>query len=321
MARPVGPDYLATPRRGPGMDHDFYDWRATWAQPRLRPGAVRLGVWFQVAVEWFPLDIAAHPFLPIGAPPRPYPDTQTYTQRDYGNRVGIYRMMDAFRGAGAPASAFVDARLAARYPLLVRHIREAGWEIVTAGLDAGALHHEGLAEDTERGMIAGALALLRAAGVEPAVWHSPSWSQSTRTPALLVQAGMRAMADWPNDEAPYEFRTPSGPILSLPAAYELSDRKILIERSNTLADFEDQMLRAFRRLRREAAEGPGGRLLTVNLSPWIMGQPYRIAALERLLAAFLDGGEDVAVVTVPEIEAAWRAAAGPVVRPGRSAPG
>ncbi len=308
MQRPVGPRYLDSPIRREGMDHDLYDWRATWSQPRLVwPGPVRLGVWFQVAVEWFPLDIGAHPFLPIGAPYRPYPDTQTYTQRDYGNRVGIYRMMDALRAARVPVSGFVNARIAARYPLLLRHIREEGWEIVAAGLDAGALHHEGLAEDVERGMIAEALALLRAGGAEPRAWHSPSWSQSTRTPVLLVEAGMTAMADWPNDEAPYVFRTPSGPILSLPAAYELSDRKILIERTNTLADFEDQMLRAFGRLRREAAEGPGGRLLTINLSPWIMGQPYRIAALERLLAAIFSG-EDVAAVTIPDIVAAHRAA-------------
>lgn len=303
---PTGPDYLLTPLRREGMDHDFYPWRDTWAAPRLDWGqGTKLGVWIQLAVEWFPMNISGQPFLPIGAPNRPWPDSETYTQRDYGLRVGIYRMMEALRARGVPVSAFVNARVAARYPALARAIREEGWEVVAAGLDAGAIHHEGLTEPEERAMIAEALALLRAAGLAPVAWHSPSWSQSTRTPRLLVEAGMTAMADWCNDEAPYVFETGAGPITALPATLDLSDRDIIGLNKNRQHEFGAAILRAGQRLLAEAEASGAGRLLTFNVSPWLMGQPYRIATFERLLDD-LFALEGVAPVRIPEILAATR---------------
>lgn len=298
---PTGPEHLQMPKLRAGMDHDFYAPRDTWSVPRLDFGPdVHLGIWLQIAVEWFPLDISGQPFLPIGAPARPWPDSETYTQRDYGNRIGIYRMMDALAARGMTASAFLNARVAQRYPILARYIREAGWDVVAAGLDAGAIHHEGLHEDTERAMIAEALSLLRAEGLEPAGWHSPSWSQSTRTPRLLREAGITAMADWANDEAPYAFQTGTGTIASLPAAFELSDREILFARQARLADFEANITAAARRLTREAADSGTPRLLCLNLSPWLMGQPFRIAGFERILDMLggIDGARTVQVADI-----------------------
>ena len=293
MTRPTGPSYLETPcRRHAAMDHDLYAWRDTWAAPRLSwAGGASLGVWIQMAVEWFPLNISGKPFLPVGAPDRAWPDTETYTQRDYGHRVGIYRMMDALRQRGLGASAFLNARVAQRYPILMRHILDEKLEIVAAGLDAGAIHHEGLSEADERGMIAETLAILRAHGAAPVAWHSPSWSQSTRTPRLLREAGLTAMADWANDEAPYLFATGAGPIISPPATIELSDREMIMIRKQRLQDVERSVLAAATRLAREAAESGQGRLLTLNVSPWIMGQPYRIAAFERMLDAIFAIGQ------------------------------
>lgn len=303
--KPTGPDYLITPMRRPGaMDHDFYDWRDTWAAPRLDWGdGTRLGIWIQLAIEWFPLNISGKPFLPIGAPDRPWPDSETYTQRDYGLRVGIFRMMDALRARGVPVSAFLNARVAARYPLLMRHILEEGWEIVAAGLDAGAIHHEGLDEPAERAMIDETLAILRGFDVRPVAWHSPSWSQSSRTPRLLREAGFTAMADWCNDEAPYLFETGAGPIISLPSTLDLSDRDMIGVNKLRQAEFETGILAAAKRLSREAEESGSGRLLTLNMSPWLMGQPYRMATFERILDA-LSAIELATFVTVPQICAA-----------------
>lgn len=302
MIRPTGPAYLETPlRRYRQMDHDFYAWRDTWSERRLQwSGDTTLGVWIQIAVEWFPLNISGKPFLPVGAPNRAWPDTQTYTQRDYGHRVGIYRMMDALKARGLTASAFLNARVAQRYPILMREILGEGWEIVAASLDAGSIHHEGLDEKTEAAMIAETLTIFDGFGVTPVAWHSPSWSQSTRTPRLLVEAGVTAMADWVNDEVPYRFDTGAGEIIALPSTMELSDREMLAVRKQPLQDVERSFIAAARRLTNEAKESGHGRLLTINLSPWIMGQPYRIAAFERILDQIF-AMEGAKSVTVPEI--------------------
>jgi peptidoglycan/xylan/chitin deacetylase (PgdA/CDA1 family) len=182
----------------------------------------------------------------------------------------------------------------------MREILSEGWEIVAASLDAGSIHHEGLDEKTEAEMIAETLAIFDGFGVKPVAWHSPSWSQSTRTPRLLLEAGVTAMADWVNDEVPYRFDTGAGEIIALPSTMELSDREMLAVRKQPLKDLEVSFVAAARRLAKEAKESGHDRLLTINLSPWIMGQPYRIAAFERILDEIfaIEGAKSV---TVPEI--------------------
>lgn len=285
MIEATGPNYSDTPlRRERQMDHDFYAWRDTWSAERLRwSEGTKLGVWIQLAVEWFPMNISGKPFLPVGAPTRPWPDSEVYTQRDYGNRVGVYRMLDAIKERNLKASAFINARVAQRYPILMKDILADGLDIVASGLDAGAIHHEGLTEEQEREMINEALGIFGQFDVSPTTWHSPSWSQSSRTPSLLLDAGIKAMADWCNDEAPYTFQTPKGSILSLPTSMELSDREMIGVRKQNIADAKRSFIAAAKRTLKEANESGHGHLLTINVSPWLMGQPYRAAAFEEIL--------------------------------------
>ncbi|MBE3638773.1 polysaccharide deacetylase family protein [Mangrovicoccus algicola] len=303
--RPTGPDYLVTPmRRAARMDHGFYDWRDTHGAAHLEfGGGVKLGIWVQLAAEWFPMDTTGQPFLPLGAPHRPWPDSQVYTQRDYGLRIGIYRLLDALAARGLEASLFLNARVASRYPELMRHVLASGHDIVAAGLDMGAIHHEGLSEADERAMIAEALEILAGYGIAPSAWHSPGWSQSSRTPALLSQAGITAMADWCNDEVPYDFATGQGSIVALPNLIELTDKEMIGRSKARLHEYEAAILRAARRLLAEAEQSGSGRILPLHVTSWLMGQPYRIAGFERLLDA-LAAMPGAGFVTVPQIRAA-----------------
>ena len=306
----LGQDYLRYPRRALGMDQTRYPYRAMRRAPAMRwPGGARVGVWITVHVEWFPLDMPSRPILPVGAIQRAYPDTQTYTARDYGNRVGIYRLLDAFAAHGARPTAAINAAVAERYPLLIQAICEAGWEVMAAGLDMGHLHYAGIPPDEERALVCHSLATLRqATGQAVLGWHSPAFTQSAITPELVADEGVRWMADWVNDEKPYDFALAGGgSVLALPAAHELSDTQIIELHSADLADFERQVLAAFHTIRAEASPDDG-RILSLSISPWLMGQPYRIAAMERILAALFDSGDAVSV-TAEQIAAAWYGAA------------
>jgi hypothetical protein len=55
-------------------------------------------------------------------------------------------------------------------------------------------------------------------------------------------------------------------------------------------DYEAQVMRAFQWLSLEAGAAGGGRILSLSVSPWIMGYPHRIATLQRLLARILNSG-------------------------------
>jgi allantoinase len=90
------------------------------------------------------------------------------------------------------------------------------------------------------------------------------------------------MCDWVNDDLPYRFATSAGEIINVPVNHELSDRQIVTVQQNSADSFCDQMRDAFTLLQSEAQAG-GGRMLTIQLTPYISGLPYRIGAVERLL--------------------------------------
>lgn len=150
----LDPAYLAYPRRREGYDHDLYDWSALRDRPPVTwPGGARVAVWIVVSLEWFPLVPVDTPFRAPGHMATPYPDYRHYTARDYGTRVGIVRLLDAFARVGAHVSIAANAAIARRAPGLLEEIVAAGHEVVAHSTDMNGTIATGLAEDDERGLI------------------------------------------------------------------------------------------------------------------------------------------------------------------------
>jgi allantoinase len=300
-------DYLRYPRRRRGMDHDRYDWSPLVRRPPVEwPGGARLALWVMPALEWFPLAGPAGPVHPPGALDEPYPDYRGYTHRDYGNRVGIFRVMAALDRFGLRATAAVNAAVCARYPFLVHEGARRGWEFVAHGLDMGHLHHAGLAPGEEAAMVDEALGTVRRVTGQPVRgWLSPGGSESPRTLDLLAARGIEYVCDWVNDELPYPIRTAGGPLHALPYAHELADTTVIWERRHSAAEWAEQVRAAADWLHAEAGRR-GGRALGLALHPWLIGQPHRIRALEAVLAHVM-GHPGVWPATGGEILAAARA--------------
>lgn len=300
----LGPEYLAYPMRRYGMDHDRYDWSML---PRRKPvewpGGARVALWLSIALEWFPLDMAGKPFRPAGGMVTRYPDLRHYTLRDYGNRVGIYRLLEALERRALRASVPVNAAVVQRYPSLVQRVVQHGHELVGHGLDMDHLHHGGM--EAEAALIARSLGLIRQATSDPVRgWLSPARSQSAQTLDLLAAAGVEYVCDWCNDDMPFEMRTANGPIHALPHNPDIDDYTILVQNHHSEAEFTQQLIDQFDVLYAEAAQS-GGRVMSISLRPWVIGQPYRMHALE----AALDHMSSRAMVwsaTGAEILAAWK---------------
>jgi len=305
------PNYLDYPWRRRGLDHDRFPHRnLPQAAPVVWPSKARVALWIAVHVGHYPMDMPKLPFMVPGGMERPYPSYWDYTQRDYGNRVGIYRLMRALDARGLRATALTNAVVAARYPALASEIAASKWEVAAAGMDMGKLHHGGLPEAEERALVQEAVGVLREA-FGPAVrgWHSPAHSQSMRTLDLVAEAGLDYVADWVNDDMPYPVGTAAGPLTAMPLAWDLSDQRLLFQQHMATEDFTDQAFRAFQTLYAEAAATGGGRILTLTLTPWVMGQPHRIRALGTLLDRLL-AHAGVWPATGAEIVDAWRAGTG-----------
>ena len=281
---PLPDDHLQYPRRRYGMDQDWYAWSMLPKRaPVTWPGGARIALWIVPALEFFPLNPPAAPFKAPGSMVTPYPDLRHFTLRDYGNRVGIFRVMRALDGLGLRASVTMNAAVAERAPFLVEEVNRRGWEIIANGIDMGHLHHAGLEVAAERELIQRSLETLRGISGQPVTgWLSPARSESMNTLDLLAEAGLDYVCDWVNDELPYKISTKSRPLYAMPHSHEIDDQTIIFQYKRSADEFADQVMDQFDVLYSESAD-QGGRIMAITLHPWICGQPHRIAALERAL--------------------------------------
>ena len=282
----LSPEYLAYPMRRQGMDQDFY---AASPMPTRKPvtwpGAKPVAVTLLVNLEWFPITPTDKPFRAPGHMVTPYPDYRHYTAREYGTRVGFYRLLDAFDNVGARVTVAVNSAIAQRYPSVVADILAAGHEIIAHSTDMNGTIDGSLPEEDERQLIRSARdTLTEAMGKAPRGWQSIARSQSWNMPRLLVEEGFDYMCDWVNDDLPYAFSTAAGPILSVPFNHELSDRQMIAVQQQSTDSVAQQIDDALVWLVKEAAQYASGRVLPFTLTPYITGLPYRMDAFEALLA-------------------------------------
>lgn len=280
----LDPAYLDYPGRGPGYDHDLYPWSAIHQRPAVAwPDGARIAVWPVIISEFFPLTPSDIPFRAPGHMATAFPDYRHYTARDYGNRVGIWRLLDAFEARGLKASVAMNVAVAERYPALLAAVLAGGHEIVAHSTDMNGAIDGSLAEAAEAAIIADTRRRWAALGQHPGGWHGIARSQSFRTPDLLRAQGFDWCCDWPNDDQPWRF---ANGLVNLPLNHELSDRQIINVQAASAESYAEQVGDAAHWL-----AGEGGRILALALTPYIIGLPYRIAPFEALLDRLVARGD------------------------------
>jgi peptidoglycan/xylan/chitin deacetylase (PgdA/CDA1 family) len=286
------------------MDNPYSGWSPLPRRPPLRwPDDARVAVCAVVAVEqaeWLP---------PAGVvlPPSlvrfgPYPevfDVHEVSVNAYGNRVGVFRVLEALRHHGLRATAAVDAATIERCPPVLERLLADGAELLGRGLSASRMISEQMSEDEEREFIETSLeAVERASGASVRGWFGADYGESSRTPRLLAERGVRYVCDWPNDEQPNRLRVPQGELFSLPIAFELDDVVVMRERGVPVGRWLTMVIESFDRLYEDGAQS--GRVLALALHPYLVGQPFRIRYLERALA-HIAARDDVWLATGGEI--------------------
>lgn len=300
----VPDSYTQYPRRQQGYDHDLYKWSNMHRRSKITwLGGKRVAVWICVSLEWFPI-IPGGAFKASGHMQTAYPDYRHYTARDYGNRVGAWRFLEAFDKAGITASFATNAAVAERYPELIDAVLGGGHEIIAHSTDMNGTIDSSLTEDAEESLVRDAVTRLESAiGMRPKGWLSIDRQQSFRTLDILRDNGLTYCCDWVNDELPYSF---ANGMTALPLNHELSDRQIVMIQQNSADSWAQSMRDAFDWLVAEAAREDCGRMLPIHLTPYIMGLPYRIGALETLLT-HLGEQEEAGFRTGLDLVTSWQA--------------
>jgi peptidoglycan/xylan/chitin deacetylase (PgdA/CDA1 family) len=300
-----------------GMDHPHHPYSPLPGRPALRwPGGRPVAVVPVVLLEHYDdePDWPQAAWLTGGVGIRTAPNIARWSHREYGLRVGVFRVLDALRRYGFGLTVAVDAKVARTRPWLVEHVMAGGAEVLGHGVAATRMIHDGLPADAEDDYVAGCLAELARHGVRPDGWLGPEYGESRRTPAVLARHGLRYVCDWCNDEQPYRMTVPDGDLVALPLMADLDDQFALATRGIRLASYGRMLTDAFDRL---AVDGRGSaRVLAWAVRPFITGQPFRIGVFEQALAHVADSGA-AWTPTAGEVVGAWRASAQDTSRPHR----
>lgn len=292
--------------RTPGMDHPHYEWDPLPGREPLRwPGGATVAVVPIILLEVHEDPLPDWPqYASVGGGlVRATPNISRVSTREYGHRVGVFRMLDALARHGIRPTVAIDVLTAEWYPSLVRLLVEAGARFIAHGHSVNRPLHGGMSPDEERSYVAETLDGLAAAGVSATGWFGPEYGESMRSPEVLAGARVGYVCDWCNDEQPYEMC--GGDLVALPVMADLDDQTTLINRMADPDAYEAHLLRCVAALARDGAVS--GRVMAFAQRPWIMGQPFRIGIFER----FLDTAVGTPGVWFPapdEVVRAWRGA-------------
>jgi peptidoglycan/xylan/chitin deacetylase (PgdA/CDA1 family) len=268
-------------------EHAYYPPTPIVERAPLRwPNGARLALAIVVSIEFYELQPSPGAFIPPNLPGGfgrgPYPDFRNYTHREYGPRVGLFRLMDLLRDKQVKATAAIDERTAIERPFIVERCLERGWEIAAHGRAVTDVISSQMNEAQERDYIAGSIAAVRkAAGIAPRGWHGAEYGESHRTVRLLAESGIDYVLDWPNDEQPYFMEAGPRRLVAVPMAIDLDDVIAHWQHKLTMRRWRQAVIDAVDRL---CADGEqSGRVLVLNIHPWLMGQAFRTTYLAEML--------------------------------------
>jgi len=251
--------------------------------PLAWPNGARVAVWLNPNIEFFRLDDVMPSNLNERVPREhaKVPSVRNWALRDFGNRVGVWRIMKVLSKYGVRATTALNSEVCDHHPQIIEEALKLGWELMGHGQTNAMRINEASAEQ-ERDYIFGTLDRIeRASGVRPTGWLGPGLAETWRTLEVLSEAGVRYCCDWINDEQPYTMDVGSPRMVSLPYSVQTNDVPAYFEMKASVPEFERTLKDQFDQLYADS-EG-SGRVMAIAVHPFVTGQAHRIRALDAAL--------------------------------------
>ena len=233
------------------------------------------------------------------SPGLPHPNSYNWGWREYGNRVGVWRLIRLFDALELPVSVLLNSEVYAHCPEVVAALRRRGDEMLGHGR-TNSEHQNDFDEAGERKLIAEVTQAIREhEGKPPAGWLSPGVNPSTTTPDLLQEAGYKYLLDWPIDDQPVWFRTRGGPLLSVPYPHEVNDIPMIALHHGAADKFADMIIDNFEEMLEQSNEQ--SLVYGVSIHAFLVGQPFRLRHFRRAMEHIRRAGDRVWFATTGQI--------------------
>ncbi|MFF0795061.1 polysaccharide deacetylase family protein [Streptomyces spiralis] len=274
--------------------------------PLSFPNGARLAFYVGLNIEHFRPDL---PLLQSGGP---VPDPLSHGWRDYGNRVGVWRLMDIFDEVGIRATGILNSDVCTKFPEIIEAGVARNWAWVAHG-QTNSIFQTGMAPKDEQQYLKEMFATLDASlPARPKGWLGPGLTETLETPQLLADAGLNYILDWCCDDQPFPLNIPG--MLSVPYSLDVNDFLMFMTNPGLSGpDYERVVLDQFEQLLEDSASA--GRAMALPLHTFIIGQPYRAKYLKRVLKT-IAATKDVWLCTSDDIAEHYLA-----THPGSSKPG
>lgn len=245
-------------------------------RPKLKwPNGAHVAVWVCPNIEVFALN------EPIPRASGKVPDVPAWSLRDYGARVGIFRIMDVLSKRGIPATASLNSEVCDAYPQIVEDAVALGWEFLAHG-QSNSRPLSDIPPEMERQVIHDSMArIAEATGRRPRGWLGSGMMETWNSLEYFAQEGIDYVCDWSNDDQPYLMELDGPQMVALPYSVEINDLPAMVRQTRSSDEFEAMIRRQFDTLYREGAES--GRVMVIAVHPYVIGFPHRIWALESAL--------------------------------------
>ena len=264
--------------------------------PLKLPNNARVAVWPVINVEeWDINEPMARTVLPTPQGVATLPDIPNFGWFDYGLRVGFWRFKQVLDKYGIRATVSLNASVCLSYPMLVEECTKSGWEMLAHGFIQRVINRE----PDERAVIRRTIdTIAEATGTAPRGWMGPGLAETFDTPDVLAEEGIEYIADWCNDDQPYEMIVKSGRMVALPYTVELNDIPIYLIQNHRSPELFERAKDHFDTLYREGADS--ARVMCISTHPYITGAAHRIKYYDAIFD-YISRFEGVVFMTGSEI--------------------
>ncbi|WP_395444834.1 polysaccharide deacetylase family protein [Caulobacter sp. UC70_42] len=284
-------------------DPNLYDYWPYRNRPKIVwPGGKKLAFWIAPNIEFYEFDPPKNPSRPGW--PKPSPDVVGYSQRDWGNRVGHWRLMELMDRFGLRGSISLSTALIDHHPEIIEACAKRNWEFFSHGI-YNTRYSYGMDEAQERAIIEDSIrSIQNATGQRIRGYLAPALTHTERTFDLLAEYDFWYTCDLFQDDQPQPLKTKSGRLVSMPYSLEVND---VITYGALAMDpwrYAEVLKRHFDQLLEEGDRS--GTVMCIPLHAYLVGQPHRIRAFEDALTHIVDHGSDVWFATAAEIAQVYR---------------